>query len=201
MNYFNKSVNSSRNDGKNSNNKKEVVLAIRGTATVHDVVTDIRSAPQEFPPSPEEIKLALAGLTLDDNNDMYPWIEKTKQGEESEDEIEKKWEWLQVSSDMKYACGGMARAALWLLTQVGPSLMLLHSKGYKIYFTGHSLGGAVASMLTYMLQDLIPTIRSVGFACPSCVDAVISDELRDRVTTVILHDDIVARITPHSIRL
>lgn len=34
---------------------KEVVLTIRGTLSIHDVVTDIRAAPHPFPPSHEEI--------------------------------------------------------------------------------------------------------------------------------------------------
>lgn len=41
--------------------EKEVVLAIRGTSSVHDVVTDIRAAPAMFPPTPEEIMHMIYG--------------------------------------------------------------------------------------------------------------------------------------------
>lgn len=34
---------------------KEVILTIRGTLSIHDVVTDIRNAPHPFPPTQEEI--------------------------------------------------------------------------------------------------------------------------------------------------
>lgn len=34
---------------------KEVILTVRGTLSIHDVVTDIRAAPHPFPPSQEEI--------------------------------------------------------------------------------------------------------------------------------------------------
>jgi len=41
--------------------KKIAVLAIRGTSSVHDVVTDIRAAPTEFPPKQDEIRSCLYG--------------------------------------------------------------------------------------------------------------------------------------------
>jgi hypothetical protein len=41
---------------------KEVVLAIRGTHSVHDIVTDIRAAPQHFPPPLKEVEDAINGL-------------------------------------------------------------------------------------------------------------------------------------------
>lgn len=52
-----------------------------------------------------------------------------------------------------------------------------------------------------MLRDRIPDIKCITYGCPSCVDSVISDELKDCVTSVILRDDIISRITPQSIRI
>jgi hypothetical protein len=40
--------------GKRDGERKEVVLAVRGTASVEDIVTDIRAAPQQFPPEEED---------------------------------------------------------------------------------------------------------------------------------------------------
>lgn len=48
-------------DTSGSEASKVAVLAIRGTSSVHDVVTDIRAAPTEFPPKPDEIKTCLFG--------------------------------------------------------------------------------------------------------------------------------------------
>ena len=65
------------------------------------------------------------------------------------------WEWLRGSSLTpvdesgvsielkKYACGGMSRAAMNLLREVGPSLVKLHLAGYSIKVVRHSLGGSV----------------------------------------------------------
>jgi hypothetical protein len=48
-------------DNSSSETLKVAILAIRGTSSVHDVVTDIRAAPTEFPPKPDEIKSCLFG--------------------------------------------------------------------------------------------------------------------------------------------
>ena len=44
--------------------RREAVLAIRGTQTIQDVVTDIRAIPEEFCPSQAALKAALQGLPL-----------------------------------------------------------------------------------------------------------------------------------------
>jgi len=55
-------------------------------------------------------------------------------------------------------------------------------------------------MLTCLLEAMIPTVRCVTYGCPSCVDAKTSDFLSNRVLSVVLHDDIISRVTPQSIR-
>jgi hypothetical protein len=100
--------------------RKEAVLVIRGTNSIHDLVTDIRAAPIEFPPrSSDEI-------SLQDIN-----------GKKS---LSMKEAWIMLSAGKSYACGGMVRAALWLLESVGPSLLELYRHNCDIIITGHSLG-------------------------------------------------------------
>jgi hypothetical protein len=62
------------------------------------------------------------------------------------------WEWLQVSPDMTYACGGMARAALWLLSQVHFNHPIDLTNNFRRYISvchlnmillNYFLGGAV----------------------------------------------------------
>lgn len=167
--------------GRNGKASKEVCLTVRGTSSVHDVVTDIRAVPQEFPPSINHIRCALLGLPLPDANAESPTPSVTDESEveclqgggegevgggisdeggrkvknsnnhidkEKEKENEKAWEWFKVSSDLEYACGGMARAALWVLSQIGPTLVRLYQEGYQVIMSGHSLGGAVAAMVS-----------------------------------------------------
>jgi len=182
--------------------KKEAVLVIRGTKSIHDVVTDIRAAPQHFPPSSEEVSIALTtGFSVYDKNITTEELIAVSTDESNKNEFSH-YEWLKVYADSEttYACGGMARGAYWLITQVGQSLLALYKEGYDIRIVGHSLGGAVGAMATYLLKDYITNIKCLAFASPSCVDSTIADELRDRVTSVVLHDDVICRLTPQSIR-
>ncbi len=183
--------------------KKEAVLVIRGTKSIHDVVTDIRAAPQHFPPSSEEIAIAVTtGCSVYDKDITTEELVSVSTEESSKSSEFSHYEWLKVYADSEatYACGGMARGAYWLITQVGQSLLALYKEGYSIRIVGHSLGGAVGAMTTYLLKDHIHNIRCFTFASPSCVDSTIADELRDRVISIVLHDDVICRITPQSIR-
>ena len=186
----------------------EAVLVIRGTQTIQDVVTDIRAAPQMFPPPAEEIDAALRGIGSAHNptGAGHPAASSNNEEQNTSPKMDAKqgsatsWDWLAVPSHHTYACGGMVRAAMHILREVGPALRRLHSEGYQIYLAGHSLGGSVAALLTYMLQTALPTVRCITYGCPSCVDAVTSDILRERVISVVLHDDVISRITPQTIR-
>ena len=115
-----------------------------------------------------------------------------------------------------YACGGMVRATIWLLKEVGSSLISLYKSGYNIKLVGHSLGGGVASILTYLLSRILPMLSAsvpgvrpgirpgglqcITYGCPSCLEEKLSHSLRPYVTTVVLHDDVISRVTPNSIR-
>lgn len=189
----------------------EAVLVIRGTQTIQDVVTDIRAAPAHFPPPASEVEAALrgcsAGSTGDGNNGLTLHSEsgdalspERPYAKNNHKTNKDKWDWLAVPSHHTYACGGMVRSALYVLREVGPALRRLHAEGYQVTIVGHSLGGAVAALMTYMLQSAVPNVNCVTYGCPSCVDAATSDLLKERVLSVVLHDDVISRITPQSIR-
>ena len=112
------------------------------------------------------------------------------------------WDWLSVPLQHTYACGGMVRAAMYVLKEVGPALRRLHAAGYQVTMVGHSLGGAVAALLTLLLEGCIPSIRCITYGCPSCVDSLTADLMLKsrRVLSVVLRDDVICRITPQSIR-
>ena len=115
----------------------------------------------------------------------------------------------------------MARAAYWLLGQVGPALLQLYSEGFQIILVGHSMGGAVAALLCHLLRGHLllsptpshnattttasetsttPDIRCITYGCPSSMCDRLADSMTGYVTSVVLHDDVVSRITPESIR-
>lgn len=188
--------------------RPEIVLAIRGTSSVQDVVTDIRSAPHKFPPSSQEIDDAISGLYRSrDTSNCYGTAQQVEVDASSSEGAEyvpvtlSQWEWTQDMQDQRYACRGMAVSALWLLSQVGPSLFLLASQGYDVVITGHSLGAGVASLLVDMLRNKLSNVRAVVYGSPSCVDRETAKLLERHVLSVVLRDDFISRVTPQSIRL
>ncbi len=162
---------------------KVACLSVRGTATIQDVVTDIRAMPVQFPQQ------------MNDGDDR-----STNGG------------WTTVSVNKGLALCGMAGAAMNLFRETADSLIHLARNGYKIRIVGHSLGGAVAMllgvlMLKHIEENSTETFESdddflkvYGYGTPSCVDASLADSTRSFVTNVVLHDDVVPRLTPTSIR-
>lgn len=181
---------------------KEVVLVIRGTHSVQDVVTDIRNAPTAFPPPEEEIMRAIYGVY---HSDSYIGSASASGSDiciASQIGSSQEWEWLPTSSTTTYACGGIYRSAMFILVELGACLVTLAEQGFRIQIVGHSLGGAVAALVAYMLRSVsIPNVQCYSYGTPSFVDAHTADEMKEFVTTIILHDDLIARVTPASIRL
>lgn len=176
--------------------QKIACLAVRGTATINDVVTDIRQVPVPFPETETDVATAGGSARFDDD-------------------------WTPVFRGQGLAVCGMARAAVNLYREHIDALVLLSEKGYRIRITGHSLGAGVATLLGALVLrhieqsaameatsqanpaatgDYVDLLRVYGFGPPSCVDAELSDYVKSFVTSVVLHDDVIPRLTPTSIR-
>lgn len=166
---------------------KIACLSVRGTATIQDVVTDIRAMPVQFPQQMDDGDDSRYNTT---NND-----------------------WTSVSANKGLALCGMAGAAVNLFRETADSIIHLARNGYKIRIVGHSLGGAVAMLMGVLMLKHIDKqcpetfksddedfLRVYGYGTPSCVDASLADSTRSFVTNVVLHDDVVPRLTPTSIR-
>lgn len=201
--YYN---NTSNNNSKN--NSHEAILVIRGTQSIQDVVTDIRASPVSFPPPRDEILKAIYGGSYSDkdennnsnnssssNNNINGIFTPSRIGNTQE------WEWLPNSQTKTYACGGIFRSAMYILSEIGACLVTLAEQDFKITIVGHSFGGAVATLVIYLLQSISIPAVCFAYGSPSCVDEITSDQMKSYVTTVILHDDLIARITPASIRI
>jgi hypothetical protein len=171
--------------------RKIACMAIRGTTTIHDVITDIRQVPVPFP-------------------DFETVTTKLGSNEQIDEE------WTTVFRGKGLAASGMVGAAVNLYCEHIDSLLVLYKQGYRIRLTGHSLGGSVAVLLGVLVyKDLLSligkeTFDSMGeddapllvyaYGTPSCVDLPLAKAVEPFVTTVVLHDDVVPRLTPASCR-
>ncbi len=179
-------------------------LTIRGTATINDVVTDIRAMPVQFPD---------AEIYVHDNT------QKKKSAVDDED-------WTEVLKGQGLALCGMAGAAYNLFRENVEALLLFARKGYRIRLVGHSLGGGVAALIGALMrrelvQELIkpnfdvskqtekkePTqlnieemLRVYTYGSPACVDTNLAEFCKSYVVSCVLHDDVIPRLTPTSIR-
>lgn len=201
--------------------KREAVLAIRGTHTIQDVVTDLRAIPIVFPPSKKEIDGIMNGTVwvhCKNKSSSYEDKDDTKisasAGETDEKSpttnlkvyaeevyITEEVGWHAPVADIEYACRGPARAALNILAEVGPALIRLAEDGHEVRIVGHSLGGAVASLLALLLRDYIPSIKALAYSPPCFLSSGLAEKMESFVHSCVLHDDIISRVSPESIRL
>eukprot|EP00816_Leptocylindrus_hargravesii_P009631 CAMPEP_0196801978 /NCGR_PEP_ID=MMETSP1362-20130617/1728_1 /TAXON_ID=163516 /ORGANISM="Leptocylindrus danicus, Strain CCMP1856" /LENGTH=812 /DNA_ID=CAMNT_0042173173 /DNA_START=702 /DNA_END=3137 /DNA_ORIENTATION=- len=180
-------------------------FTVRGTATMNDVVTDIRAMPVPFPDETAAFAPSHGGSSSFEDD------------------------WTPVVEGQGLALCGMARAATHLFRENIAVLVHLAKNGYRIRVTGHSLGGGVASLLGALirqhfehrasLQDSLSVntdkialnktrkwfkrndlLRVYTYGTPSCVDERLAKHMHDFVISTVLHDDIVPRLTPTSVR-
>lgn len=141
---------------------KLVILGIRGTHTVSDLITDVVSSSDK-----------------------------------------------EVSFEGFSSHFGTAEAARWYLHhEMGTIRKCLEQyKGFRLRIVGHSLGGAAAALLAIMLRKksaeelgFSPDIVSaIGFGTPPCVSKELAERCADYVTTVVLQDDVVPRLSAASL--
>lgn len=167
---------------------KVVCLAVRGTTTIHDVITDIRQVPLPFPENHTEDTHASRGNSQVDG------------------------EWTEIHGGQGVAVCGMANAATNLYQEHIDAIMYFARKGYDIRLTGHSLGGGVAALLGALIwRDVLRegitgkgnaenVVKVYSYGSPPCVDERLCDLLEPFVVSIVLHDDVVPRLTPTSCR-
>ncbi|URE22909.1 Lipase (class 3) [Musa troglodytarum] len=78
-----------------------------------------------------------------------------------------------------------------------------NKQDYKLRLVGHSLGGAAAALLAIMLRKQAADklgfdpdiVSAVGFGTPPCVSKELAESCASYVTTVVLQDDIIPRLS------
>ena len=92
---------------------------------------------------------------------------------------------------------GISKAACNIYQELRENHLLDCYSEERIIFTGHSLGGGVAILLSRMLQKDYPNI-CVAFSPPG---QTIIDDYDDNLYDIIVGNDIIPRFTKHSIYL
>ncbi|KAL0458287.1 UNVERIFIED_CONTAM: Sn1-specific diacylglycerol lipase beta [Sesamum latifolium] len=150
--------------------KKLVILGIRGTHTVYDLITDIISSGHE-------------DITFEGYSTHFGTAESAR------------W-FLNHEIDTIRKC---------LEKQV--VVRLIYQQDFRLRLVGHSLGGATASLLAIMLRKKSlrelgfspDIITAVGYATPPCVSKELAESCSDFVTTVVMQDDIIPRLSVGSL--
>jgi len=93
----------------------------------------------------------------------------------------------------------MVHSTHLLMDEVGQILFatLKDNPGYSVTVTGHSLGAGVASLFSMILHEEFPhlKVKCHAFACPCVVSPDLSMKYRSFITTYVLENDIVPRIS------
>ncbi|GAQ82526.1 hypothetical protein KFL_001140140 [Klebsormidium nitens] len=161
--------------------KRCVILCVRGTWTATDVLTDMSLASEPF-----------TGPSHSDGG-RSGQLDSPAAG---------------ISG---YAHHGMLEAAKWLAENESKNLraLLTRHQGYDLVLCGHSLGAGTAALLAMLLHGWngsadsqtrlgVPSsvIRAVLFAAPPVVSRQLAEAATSFVTTVVLQDDVIARVCP-----
>ena len=70
---------------------------------------------------------------------------------------------------------------------------------YPVRVIGHSLGGAVATLIALKLKDTFPCVRAVVFGSPRCISESLVAESKQCVTCFVNANDSVPRVKPNEI--
>ncbi|KAG0540581.1 hypothetical protein BDA96_03G421400 [Sorghum bicolor] len=71
--------------------------------------------------------------------------------------------------------------------------------GYNIQIVGHSLGGSVAALLGIKLYGRFPKLHVYAYGAAPCVDYVVADACSQFVTSIVHNDEFSARLSMNSV--
>ncbi|GAV82892.1 Lipase_3 domain-containing protein [Cephalotus follicularis] len=165
---------------------RSVVIAVRGTETPEDLITDGLGRACYLSASD------LDGLI----KQVYLYLSY----------------WQSVESSFPhYGHSGIVEAARDLYLQIeghpGDDIGFLSSlfgagsecDGYSVRLVGHSLGGAIAALLGIRLYRQFPNLHVYAYGALPCVDSVVSDACSKFITSIVFDNEFSARLSVGSI--
>lgn len=174
---------------------KSIVIAIRGSLSLEDCITDVLCKPSE---------LLEAGKRWGFNGkNRWAHSGMLRSAEAIREDIEREG----VLRALIYSAGSDNNNSG---IGSGPRIQGTHSSyqseanspvsgvrahpHYNLMVVGHSLGAGAAVLLSLMLRNNYPTLKCCAYGTPGClVDPITADESRTWLTSVVLNNDIIAR--------
>ncbi|KAG0595205.1 hypothetical protein M758_UG149000 [Ceratodon purpureus] len=184
-----------------------VVVAVRGTETPEDLLTD--GLGRETPLSKSDLLGVFEGLHDSDEVEGKKHyahsgiIEAARELSLQLDNLAENDDDAMAASD-KASIGGHKDEELpqgisrgGLLTELfGPKG---DCKGYQLRLVGHSLGGSICALTGLRLYRRYPNLHVYAFGALPCVDDVIAEACQNFITSVVYHDEFSSRLSVASL--
>lgn len=161
-----------------------VVIAVRGTETAEDLITDGLGRACSL--TAED----LDGLT---NNIHVMDSSRTHYGHSGIVEAARDL-FMQIEGDPQF---GESESVGFLSSLIGDGC---ECDGYSIRIVGHSLGGAIASLLGVRLRCRFPNLYVYAYGPLPCVDSDVAEACSEFVTSIVLDNEFSSRLSYGSIR-
>ena len=183
---------------------KIACFAIRGTTTINDVITDIRQMPVSFPEveigsenTPEGWTPIFSGRGLAVSGMARAATTLFREHMDVLLLLASRGYKIRITG---HSLGGGVATLLGALVlrhqHFAAAVETARNNRMDTAPTDETAGRQIPDRLSHHSSPLLV----YGFGTPACVDAALSDEVRAFVTTVVLHDDVVPRLNPTSIR-
>ncbi|XP_022929839.1 sn1-specific diacylglycerol lipase beta isoform X1 [Cucurbita moschata] len=171
---------------------KCVVIAVRGTETPEDLITD--GLCRECALSEED----LDGLI---NGDIQPNVKQRIMSSfphhahsgivEAARDL-----YMQIEGNCRDNDGAGSEPCGLLSSLLGPGC---ECDGYQVRIVGHSLGGAIAALLGLRLYSRCPSLHVYAYGPLPCVDSIIASACSDFVTSIVFNNEFSSRLSVGSI--
>jgi hypothetical protein len=175
---------------------ESVVLAIRGSMSLADAMTDIVSEVEPFEP-PRAPGGSSGPAAASPSSFSSPSSSSSSPSPSSSSFSSS------GGAATHYAHRGMLKAARWFVEEgvVAAMQLAVEREGFRPVVTGHSLGAGVAVLVGILARDRLPEVRVIGYGTPCAISASLATSpwAMGHITTVIHGHDIVARLSLSSV--
>lgn len=159
---------------------ESIIITVRGTLSLEDCMTDVLA---------ESVELSESGRRWGfDGSRKWTHAGFLKAAEKIRNEIE-------LSQILRQLYDGYNTANHNVLEEPLRRSDKVVSQ-YNLIVTGHSLGAAVAVVLTYLLKSEFPQVKCITFGTPHSVfDRDTAEECSHFVTSLVLDNDLICRLS------